>query len=275
MFDTVISEALRNGFSQPRGWQEYLASLAIKTTRKAPEFLAADDFAKLHATLRQAQCMVFRLGTKGSGRTNFSVVKCGSLSEQFIDNALVTRDVVDEIFFPTVPARELFSFGLIPNATENGLVSLALGARVLDHALGISDRATMPARGNGLYSFDVRPTKSQPDLKLEHRDGQVEIDSVFLGKVHGVDTIFVVEAKQANGRKGIAKAKLAYSALAVRSVLKFQLKIQLVYLLFDRPSADAIRFVVCPCSWTTEYVSDIEPDIANTKSYLLPANFGF
>jgi len=276
LFSLLIDEAHCQGYSQPREWQAYLQSRGVSTTRKSPEFLAPDDLTKLNSQLRDANCMIYRLGAAGGGsRTHFSVVSCPSLEDQFISNQTILAASSDQLFLPTVPARELFSFGLVPNATENGLVNLALCAGILDDALGIEHRAALPARGNSQYSFRVFPTSEQQNLVLEHVAGQVEIDAVFLGKQYGADTIFVVEAKRLQGRRGIAKAKLGYSTSAVQSLLKFPLKVQTVYLLFDRPAPDAIRFVVAPCNWSTQFISDIAVDMTKVRSYLLPANFGF
>ena len=276
LFSPLIDEARRLGYSEPREWQAFLHSRGISTSRKSPEFLAPDDLNKLNAQLREANCMIFRLGAAGGGsKTHFSIVSCKSLEDQFISNQTVLAACTDQLFFPTVPARELFSFGLIPNATENGLVNLALCSGIMDDALGIEQRATLPAKGNSMYTFRVCPTSEQPNLALEHVTGQVEIDSVFLGKKSGDDTIFVVEAKRLKGRRGISKAKLVYSTLAVQSLLKFPLKVQTVYLLFDRPAPDTIRFVVAPCQWSTQFISDITVDMSKVRSYLLPANFGF
>jgi len=276
LFSPLIVEAHSHGYSVPREWQAYLRTRGISTTRKSPEFLAPDDLTKLNSQLRDANCMIFRLGAAGSGsKTHFSVVSCMSLEDQFISNQTVLAASSDQLFFPIVPARELFSFGLIPNATENGLINLALCAGIIDEALGIEQRATLPARGNSLYSFRVCPSSEQQNLALEHVTGQVEIDAVFLGKQSGVDTIFVVEAKRLQGRRGISKAKLGYSTLAVQSLLKFPLKVQTVYLLFDRPAPDTIRFIVAPCEWNTKFISDMAVDISKVRSYLLPASFGF
>lgn len=276
LFSPLIEEAHSQGHSVPREWQAYLQTRGISTTRKSPEFLAPDDLTKLNSQLRDANCMIFRLGAAGGGsKTHFSVVSCMSLDDQFIENKTVLAASSDQLFFPTVPARELFSFGLIPNATENGLVNLALCSGIMDEALCIEQRAALPARGNSLYSFRVCPSSEQQYLELEHVTGQVEIDAVFLGKQSGVDTIFVVEAKRLQGRRGIAKAKLGYSTLAVQSLLKLPLRIQTVYLLFDRPAPETIRFIVAPCEWKTKFISDIAVDMMKVRSYLLPASFGF
>ena len=46
-----------------------------------------------------------------------------------------------------------------------------------------------------------------------HNRGQVEIDSLFIGRRRGEDVLFLLEAKQSD--RSLAKHKLVYPALAV------------------------------------------------------------
>lgn len=72
-----------------------------------------------------------------------------------------------------------------------------------------------PATGRSTFTFDLRPHSSYPEL-VTHRDGQVEIDTLFAERRNGRTALFVIEAKTGTTYSSLAKHKLAYPILAVR-----------------------------------------------------------
>ena len=270
MFAELIQEIETTGYSEPMKWLAYQEEYCPDSKKRTQEVLAVDDLKKLDASLRDHGYMIFRLGTHGRQGAHFSIVRYREKTEQFIFNADLIGAAQEEVFRPTVPAAELRTFAAIPNATENGLVNLAIASGVMGQALELSGRPTLPARGCSTYSFDLWPSRSLPGLRLEHSRGQVEIDAAFTGNRDGEEVVCVVEAKRTRGRTSIAKAKLAYSYLAVASQLPAATRIELVYLLMDHQRDQGTRFLICPCRWDGRFVSDIEPNLERIVRYLLP-----
>ena len=157
-----------------------------------------DHIRTLSKELRDAETMVLRLGTgHGSddarGQTAFALVRheSGSLVPFFlIDEQIFTGRT--ETFIPDRSMRALFPFGLLPKLSETSLLTLARASGLMAEALGCDDSSIhmIPATGHGTYSFAFTVGQASPHA-LEHRDGQVEIDSVCIGIRDGRNQIIV------------------------------------------------------------------------------------
>ena len=156
--------------------------------------------------------MVLRLGvsgTKGTVGTQFILVKA-PLNDFFI---IPTTDLVPETYLPKVSIRDLFAYQVLPIFTESSLVNLSLASGLLSRALGLDDIPILnPASGKSTFTFDFRTHKTV-DKVFHHNKGQVEIDSIFLGKKSGKDYLFVIEAKV--NKSNLAKHKLIYPVLSI------------------------------------------------------------
>ena len=271
MFTKYFDEKQFPKSSSTYVWKDFKVKYGMTTRKRTADILAIDDYKNLESSLKKNGYNIFRLGTHLGNKAHFSIVKMSSQKEQYLfHDEIIKTD--KKIFIPDVPARELFSYTLIPNATERGLVNVALASGILKDALGLQSEPTLPIQGNSTYSFDVYPTSEQENLSYSHVNGQVEIDSCFLGKRNGREEIFVLEAKMLQGRKSLSKTKLAYAKLAVESVSKIKLPINLVYLLINKSESNAIEFYVCAIKWNSKYISELSID--KVSAYVLPTNIG-
>jgi hypothetical protein len=75
----------------------------------------------------------------------------------------------------------------------------------------------------------------------------VQIDGVFIAKRHGIETLFVLEAKAGRGLDSLAKHKLVYPYLALRSHVPDYMPITPVYLRAVRESGE-LHFYVATCT---------------------------
>lgn len=163
----------------------------------------------------------------------------------------------DADLFESVPIEEFSAanehldfavFKCLPRLTESSVVNLALASGVLGKALKLDEpaRAIIPATAQSTFTFDVKAYEDTP--AWSHHRGQVEIDSVFFAKRNGEETLFAVEAKQSEQFCSLAKHKLVYPTVALRSVrLEKHPPVVPVYLRALR-HAGAWVFYVCECS---------------------------
>ncbi|MBK1631761.1 hypothetical protein CKO31_13645 [Thiohalocapsa halophila] len=143
--------------------------------------------------------------------------------------------------------RALFPFGLLPKLSETSLLTLAHASGLMAEALGCDDSSIhmIPATGQGTYSFAFTVGQASPHA-LEHRDGQVEIDSVCIGIRDGRNHVIVTEAKR-GPFDSIARHKLAYAVWAVRSNIPDDLPIIAVYMRVTE-TPHGLEFNVAECA---------------------------
>jgi hypothetical protein len=236
---SIFDEALRSlggmdGVTPPRSFRDYAKAGGVTLTRATPEYISVDSYGRLPATLRQASAMVFRLGEADGTGTQFSIVQvAGCLRDFFVfdDELFGAADV--ETYLPEASARTLFPFSLVDPSAETNVVNLAFASGVLAEALELDQPPTIPATGRGRYSFSFRPHSSL-DAVLHHRLGQVEVDAMFVGRRHGRQCLFVLEAKVSGSAGSLALHKLAYPCLAFRAVVPEDLPVVPVYLRASR-----------------------------------------
>ena len=209
--------------------------------------LSIQDFNGLPPFLREQNVMVFRLG---AGR--FALIRLPdktALRDLFLfDTEIFGAEVVDV----TPLNEELLSvYSLVNRHSETNLINLALASGCLSDALELDKRHSFPpaATAQSTFTFSFRPSSRVPSVTLEHKAGQVEVDAIFIARLGGQRTLFVVEGKNelAFSTKGsLSKTKLRYAAEAVASAGPLDLPIVPVYLRASR-HGDVAEFRVARC----------------------------
>ena len=215
MFEIKIKELDGRQCSRPESFQAYLKRTGQKAKKKTPELISIDDRQNLDTSLKTAKFMVFRLGqSKEETGTSFSLAKCQTdWSDYFIDDECFCRSE-PKFFVPEVGFDKLFIFQLLPELSESALMNLAFGCGLMGTALNLDSQDSVPTPLSGSFSptFQFR---AFPGAEIwTHRKGQVEIDGAILGKRHGNQVLFVIEAKN-DRTTTLAKHKLLYPVLGL------------------------------------------------------------
>jgi hypothetical protein len=95
-------------------------------------------------------------------------------------------------------------------------------------------------------------------ISWTHRNGQVQIDAVFVGRRDEVETVFV-EAKH-GPKSSLAKHKLAYPLLAVAPGVSRHLPIVPVYVRVVRIAED-LHFLIAECDMPDPRVEPVALDM--------------
>jgi len=251
MFSPALETMSREGTScfGPVSFRDYLRqhNLPNKDTATA---ISVDSLRKLSRELVESHTMVFRLGNHpGTNHTAFALARTRDgwgdffLEDQQLFSSLRIRD-----FDVAHCKQDLAAFQFLPRLTEPSLVNLALASGLFGEALQLDDHSTpiVPATGQSTYTFNVRPFPDSPSWP--HRQGQVEIDSLFFAKRNGNQLVFAVEAKRSNAFDSLAKHKLVYPYLALRTALPPTMQIVPVYLRAVR-HGQSWNFFVCECEF--------------------------
>jgi hypothetical protein len=253
VFEPALAKMVDNGVGTygPQSFQGYLAENAF-ADRNTWQHISVDSLRRLAPELRAARTMVFRLGSPdGEKHTHFGLARCvGGWDDYFFLDEELFASVKPELFIPPVPLRQLFAFTLLPKFTETLLVNLAIASGLLSHALGLDDLTlpAAPATGQGTYTFSFAPHDALR-VTWPHTRGQVEIDAAVIAKRNGSESLFVVEAKAGDEFDTLAKHKLLYPVLALRSGVPEYMPLVPVYLrALRRP--DALHFFVAECNVT-------------------------
>lgn len=267
MFERAIAEMdahAKLAFG-PVSFRNYVSGTADEDAMPAP-WIAKDSLDSLAPELRSAKTMVFRLGSpSGERHTHFALAKCISdWSDYFLLDKILFHDTAPQFFLPSVAADALFAFQVFPKMTESSIVNLAVATGLLGTALALDhpNQVVIPATGMSTFTFSVVP-HIQIGVSWNHMKGQVEIDAVFVGMRQKRPSLFVVEAKFGARSTSIAKHKLAYSALAMKTTTPPHLPIVPVYLRAFRVNND-LHYQVCECEpiaagSETLVIADIRP----------------
>lgn len=244
-------ESAGSCFHPPMPFQTYLAEAGI-TAADTARYISVQSLSDLNPDLRAAGIMVFRLGILPSTRhTQFALAKALSgWSDYFFQDQDLFAHVAPKQFCSLSDSETLRAFSLLPKFTETSFVNLALGSGLLGHALSLDSASlpSVPATGQGTYSFNFTPHAKIPSGEWHHSAGQVEIDAVFLGTRSGQQSVFVIEAK-AGPASSLAKHKLAYPVWALRTTLPASIPVIGVYLRCYR-AEDEFHFLVAECEIT-------------------------
>ena len=258
--------------SKPISFQEYLRQHNLGNHDTAAS-ISVDSLARLDPLLRNNGVFIFRLGQARESRgTAFSCVNYGSemLLPILIDSQVFDCAKIDG-FFPKVPYSSIQPFFLIPNLTETSTVNLGLATGLIPFALGINESISIPATGQGVYSFSFLPNGKQSKL-LEHNNGQVEIDSVFTARRDGQDCLFVVEAKCSTKFDSLAKHKLAYPYFSIKPKVPEYLTVVLIYCRVIK-KVDSLVYYIAECSIDRNDVNSIHAE--KVHAYELSKGVGF
>jgi len=146
------------------------------------------------------------------GQGHFGMVECDDVKTEYF--------VHDEDLFPNIgeeyssSARDLFVYSLTKR-NEATLIELGLATGIIQHGLGMdSEGPVQSSNPRGRYKFDIMNPNAQDPFLF---DGQLEIDSVFTGKVDSENMLFVMEAKEGAPKSSLAKHKFVYPAIALAS----------------------------------------------------------
>jgi hypothetical protein len=236
----------------PRSFQGYLAENGL-SAQNTWQHISIDNLRRLAPELRDANTMVFRLGSpEGEKHTHFGLTRCVSgWADYFLLDQEVFAAAKPELFIPPVSMRQLFAFTLLPKFTETSLVNLAIASGLLSHALGLDDATlpSAPATGQGTYSFTFSP-HAELGLTWLHSKGQVEIDAAIIAKRRGEETLFVVEAKAGDDLDSLAKHKLLYPVLALRGGVPEYMPLVPVYIRVLRRE-DGLHYYLAECELPT------------------------
>jgi len=258
-------------YSEPQSFQEYSG---IKD--KTASYISVQDIDDLKPELRKSGYMVFRLGTRPNNRTTyFALAKAKEdkgWSEYFLIDEKIFQDVAPEIFLPNVSIRQLFAFNLLSKLTENSLINLAISSGLIASALGIesSESLAAPASGKGNFTFDFQASPGA--LVWQHHSGQVEIDALFIGKKNNRETLFVIEAKTSIRFKSLAKHKLVYPILGLRSKVPTYIPMIPVYIRAIKSNNQGeIHFYIAICDSLDdpEIVSISDLKVVDVKHFVL------
>ncbi len=251
MFERAIAEmhaGVKLAFG-PVSFRNYVRGTADEGAMPAP-WIAKDSLDSLAPELRSAKTMVFRLGSpSGEKHTHFALAKCiGDWSDYFLLDNILFRETAPNFFLPSVAEDALFAFQVFPKLTESSIVNLAVATGLLGTALALDhpNQVVIPVTGMSTFTFLVTP-HSKIGVSWNHTKGQIEIDAVFVGMRQERPSLFVVEAKFGTRSTSLAKHKLAYSALAMKTTTPPHLPIIPVYLRAFRVNDD-LHYQICECA---------------------------
>lgn len=217
-------------FYGPVGFQDYLKKFELPSGRTA-EFISVDHYSSLSIDLQSENCMVLRLGRCSRSRgTQFALIHRNNAN---LEEAYFLKDH-DPDLPPLVERRSGLqsfqekAFDSFGRRSERNLVNYGLACGALQELLGACHQ-TVASTGHMTSSFRFVPDSTQPNIVVEHRNGQVEIDAVLAAERNGENTLFVIEAKAGN-MKGLAKHKLMYGVEALRAEVGDSVAIVPVYL---------------------------------------------
>lgn len=250
IFHDLLQEmqAKEQRVSIPQGFQDYVNANNLKA--KTAASISIDSIKKLPKVLRDQNTMVLRLGSRpASNQTYFSLVKTNDMKTFFFDDASLFSQLQPELFLPNVSIRSLFAFQLLPKVTETSVVNLAIASGLMAEALNLADDKTIvvPATGQSTFTFNFKPLANE-NVVLEHINGQVEIDAVFVAKRKVKEHLFVIEAKHGDKFDSLAKHKLLYPSLSLLQKLPSSMPIVPVYLRsIKTPNGIDFYIAECPC----------------------------
>ena len=218
----------------PISFQKYIEDHKLPRNTPTARNISIDNIARLDRSLRMNNMMVFRLGSpEGERYTHFALVK--SISNLESDYFVVDQDVFNqneaELFIPTATYRQLFPFTLLPRFTETSVVNLCIASGLLSYALNLdkSELPSVPATGQGTYSFKVKPHFGI-DVLWKRTKGQVEIDAIITATRASRPMLFLIESKSSTKLDSLAKHKLMYPLLALLKTVPPYIKIIPVYI---------------------------------------------
>lgn len=237
VFDPAIVELLGcPSFWGPHSFLAYLRDRDLSSNRKTAALISVNSLETLDPSLIVANTMVLRLGQSETKGTQFGLVRTDNdLKSFFLIDQEIFGGIDSQTYVPTASRYDLFSFQLLSALSETALVNFAFASGVIRRALSLDDEETTAIATGAINStFKLRPY-SKLDVEVTHKNGQVQIDALFIASQGGKHKLFVVEAK-ASGGKSLAKHKLVYPVLALAKRIPHDIEIVPVYVRINRTS---------------------------------------
>ncbi|HRI05206.1 MAG TPA: hypothetical protein PLL77_15825 [Pyrinomonadaceae bacterium] len=244
VFDPAIVELLGcPSFWGPHSFLAYLRDRDLSSNRKTAELISVNSLETLDPSLILANTMVLRLGQSETKGTQFGLVRTDNdLKSFFLVDQEIFGGIVGRTFVPTASPYALSPFHLLSALSETALVNLAFASGVIRRALSLEDDETTTIATGAINStFNVRPY-SKLAVEATHKNGQVQIDAMFMALQEGRHKLFIVEAKS-GGSKSLAKHKLVYPILALANRIRHDIEIVPVYLRINR-TASGYQFLI-------------------------------
>ncbi|NLL10323.1 MAG: hypothetical protein GX268_05435 [Methanomicrobiales archaeon] len=235
VFEAAISSITGHvGVFGPTSFKAYANKHGFPNANTAHS-ISIDFIEKLDPLLYSNDTMVFRLGvSEGQRTTNFALVKCkGRLKDFFLfDSEIYDNLPIIEFNIPK-DKRKYLPYIILPDLTEISFVHLGLFSGLFANALNLDKKRDIiiPASTHSTFTFSFKPHSALPDI-FHHNKGQVEIDAVFLEKRGGVQTLFLIEAKNGFGNtspKTLSKHKLLYPLLSIADKVPAEIPIVPIY----------------------------------------------
>lgn len=224
VFEKLIQDLALSGKLVSR--QLPFRSLPETSGLKTADYISVDAISNLKPELRESGFMVLRLGSPLGVKprhTEFALVRAiNGWKDFFFLDEEIFENVEPQSFWNERVGDALPMYRLLPKLTETSMVNLGLGTGLIQKAIGLdeAEASVIPATGSCTANFHFRPHRELPDI-LHHSSGQVEIDSLFLGKRGGVTCLFVLEAKNSHKLESLAKHKLFYPIMALASQAQY------------------------------------------------------
>ena len=219
-----------------------------------------------------------RLGTGGSGNlgyTSFCLVQMDAWDDYFLrEKRLFHHDFSDEKI--TLSKDFLLPFSIVKNLSETALVNLCLSSGILYHALELDDKnQILPFTTHGSYTFHFQPSNKSKKI-LDHVNGQIEIDSIFVAKRKGKKSLFVIEAKSDN-TDNLSKHKLFYPILAISKNIPNDMDVVPVYIRIKKNEL-GYSFHIAECSISSKdenfgALSEVKPKKIYEQEIQLKSSF--
>jgi hypothetical protein len=268
------------GIFGPKSFQEY-AKVNHFDRLNTRSLISVDFYERLHRSLRKNSAMVFRLGKSTDGRTtNFAIVKVKNRLKDFF---LCDKDIFlnKEIttFLPVTSLKKFYQYLILPELSESSFVNLGLASGLIGTAIELDDPEAMiiPATCKSTFTFEFKPHSLLPSI-LKHDNGQVEIDSIFIEKRNGKESLFLIEAKSSYKREAfnsLAKHKLVYPLLAIYPKIPKDLPIIPIYVKVKKIE-DGVSFDLAECEFPNprkELPTIDQLKVVRCARYFLPLNF--
>lgn len=233
----------------PESFRDYVARHDVDAGSSTPRYISVDSISDLAPELRANDVMVLRLGAapEGTGTAFLLVDAPGGVEEFFLRDEELFADHAAERFESPIDRTHLLGFELLPSLSETSLVNLGLASGVLAETLDLDTAGALapPATGVSTFTFSVEPHSDLAETVV-HRNGQVEIDTLFAERRDGELVLCVIEAKT-GPRASLAKHKLVYPVLALGDAVPPDIEILPVYLRCRR-TGETITFDVAECT---------------------------
>jgi hypothetical protein len=278
IFMPLLEQMDRDGsdFIAPRPFASYIEEIGIRRKRdgnRTAACISIDFQENLRPELRESKVMVFRCGIPLKQRnTHFGLARTkGSWNDYFlIDNINFDRS---EFHLNQKQREQLSAFQVLPTLTEKSLVNFVLASGLIQDVLELDNPEEMliPANCQSTFSFQFQP-HNQIDAVWDHTNGQVEIDSLFFARKGGERRLFLIESKHNIAQKTLAKHKLVYPILSMRSELSnLGIPIMPIYMKTQTVGSDLlVDITMCDFPHTSKSVSELRP---NTYKHVYVKDF--